>query len=136
MKPRRTKELKDAEAEWYAKLKVEGFQDIEDISNPDRPLKAWHSSRFKSESSLIRQAKRAEYDKQIEKFLNHPHFDELCRLIAKRDKRVTVTPEKVKNILYLHNSGCPERKIAETINCHRTTVTLTLKKAKEWMKVA
>jgi hypothetical protein len=41
------------QAEWYAKLKAEGFSDIEDLKNPNRPLKIYHSSRIPKTQTQI-----------------------------------------------------------------------------------
>ena len=45
-KSRRRETFKQLEARWYRRLKDEGFDDIEDTSRPERPLKSWHSFRF------------------------------------------------------------------------------------------
>lgn len=143
MKPvRKAADLKELEKEWYAKLKKtkckeypNGFQDIEDHSEPDRPLKAWHSKKFGTERSLERQANQAKYNKQIEDFLNHYRINEICRQIAEHGNS-TVTPKTVKKILELHSDGKPEREIAKKVRRGKKCVHLTLSKAREWMKVA
>lgn len=136
MKPRNRKQtFKEREAEWYAKLKASGFVDIENTSNPDRPLKDWHSTKFLSERSRIRQAEREEYNRMIETFLESGAINEICSSMVKHGRN-KIGPKKAKNILVLHVNGLPERKIAKKVRCSRDIVNRTLKKAKEWMKVA
>lgn len=36
--------FKQLQAKWYAKLKAKGFEDIEDVSRDDRPLKRWDAN--------------------------------------------------------------------------------------------
>lgn len=136
MKPRnRKRTFKEEEQDWYAKLKSKGFTDIEDTSNPDRPLKDWHSTKFTSERSRIRQAQREAYNKKLEDFLNSNAINEICALMTKHGRN-TIGPKKAKNILILHLNGDDERKIAKKKKCSRDVVNRTLRKAKEWMKVA
>ncbi len=113
MKPRRKqKTFKEEEQEWYARLKASGFEDIENTSKPDRPLKDWHSTKFMSERSRIRQAEREEYDRMIENFLASSEINEICSIIVKHGRN-TIGPKRAKNILELHVLGLPERKIAK-----------------------
>lgn len=139
MKPKRIRKkpvsLKDEEAWWYARLKVEGFQDIEDISKPDRPLKEWHSQKFASQRSRIRQTQRDNYNKMIDNFINSKAINEICSLITKHGN-VLVKPDQVKQILELHRDGLTERKIAEKIKCGKKSVHSTIEKARTWMKLA
>lgn len=43
-------QFKELEAKWYKKLEASGFDDIEDTTNPDRPLKTWAKSDFLEKS--------------------------------------------------------------------------------------
>lgn len=139
MKPRRTRQktlsLKDAENEWYAKLKANGFQDIEDTSKPDRPLKEWHSSKFTTERSRVRQLQRENYNRMIDNFINSRAINEICSLIVQHGNS-TIRPREVKKILEFHRDGFTERKIAEELKVGKKCVHLTLVKARAWMKVA
>ncbi len=137
MKQRRTKAkpFKQLQEEWNAKLKTSGFQDIEDTSRPDRPLKEWHSTKFCSERSRIRQAQREKYNKAIDDFINSESINEICELIA-RHGNSAFSAHQVKRVLELHREGLDERKIAKAVRRGKTSVHLVLTKAKEWMKVA
>jgi hypothetical protein len=130
--PRPFSEIQD---EWYAKIKADGFEDIENHSHPDRPLKEWHSQKFLSQRSRIRQEERERYNEQIQDFLNYHHFDEICKLMVKHGNN-TLTPKKVKTIIELHQAGLPQRKIAKKLRRSRWCVRLTLIKAQIWMKLA
>lgn len=142
MKKCRKDNLKDLQAEWYEKLQIaksdeypDGFKDIEDTSNPDRPLKEWHSRRFRTERSRIRQEQQEQYDKQLSEFLNSNSIDEICSLIVQHGNS-SISPKKVKKILDLHRNRISERNIAKKLRCGKKCVHITLKKAKTWMKVA
>lgn len=125
----------DLEKEWYEKLRKSGFVDIEDTRQFERPLKDWHSTKFASERSRIRQAQREAYNKKLEDFLNSNAINEICALMTKHGRN-TIGPKKAKNILILHLNGEDERKIAKKKKCSRDVVNRTLRKAKEWMRVA
>jgi hypothetical protein len=134
MKPRKTK-AKNTQSYWYDRLKEEGFQDIEDTSNPERPLKEWHSRKFLSERSRARQEARENYNKMIDNFINSRSLDDICRLITKHGNSA-LEPSDVKKILELHKDGLPERKIATKIKVSKNCIHLTLEKARTWMKLA
>jgi hypothetical protein len=125
----------ELEREWYQKLAKSGFVDIEDTANPERPLKQWHSRKFCSERSRIRQGQRKAYDEKISAFINSPSFHEICALIAQHWNN-KLTPRKIKRLLELHRGGLSERKIAEKLKCGKKSVHLTLVKARQWMEVA
>lgn len=40
--------IEDLKRVWYEKLKQDGFDDCEDTSHPDQPLKTWHSFKWKN----------------------------------------------------------------------------------------
>lgn len=135
MKPKRIKTAKEIETEWYAKLKTAGFQDIEDTSKPDRPLKQWHSRKFISEKSMTRQAQRENYNKMIDNFINSRVINEICGLMTAHGNNV-LKPEGAKKILELHRDGLPQRKIAQRMKISQKCVHHTLEKARTWMKLA
>ena len=61
--PQRKDDLKRAEKEWYAKLKKAGFEDIEDTSIKERPLKAWHSFKYQAMDPVAIKAIQVYYEK-------------------------------------------------------------------------
>lgn len=130
---RRKKSFKEIEQHWYSKLK--GFVDIEDTSNPDRPLKEWHSTKFTSDRSKVRQEQREKYNAKIAEFINSREINEICSLMVQHGNS-SFGPKKLKKILELHNDGFTERAIAKKIRRSKNCIHKTLKKAKEWMKVA
>jgi hypothetical protein len=62
MDPRKSKDFKTIERDWYRKLKETGFEDIEDTSRPDRMLKSWHSFRHRKFSTLQIDCVKTYYD--------------------------------------------------------------------------
>ncbi len=129
------KSFKELEAEWYGRLKKEGFEDIENTSRPDRPLKEWHSRIFKSDAAQVRRARYEDYDWRLTSFINAPDINEICSLTVKHGNS-SLEPKKVKRILELHHGGLTERTIAKKTKCSRDSINRILKKAKAWMKVA
>lgn len=134
MKKGTKKPFKEIESEWYERLKIGGFQDIEDTSNPDRPLKEWHSKKFATERSRVRQAERENYNRMIDNFINSIGFGDICKLIT-RHGNSTLSPGDAKKILELHRNGWSQRKIANKLKCGKKCVHLTIDKAKIWMKL-
>ena len=90
--------FKEAEAQWYKKLKDEGFQDIEDTSRDDRPLKVWDRSYFLKLDDLSFAAKQSYY-RQASNFLEQHDFKN----------------EVQRRIWELHTEGISRRDIASKI---------------------
>lgn len=132
---RKPVDFKELEAKWYAKLKKGGFQDIEKVSVPGRPLISFHSNHFAKPAVVAQRAKKEKYYRQIEDFVNHNKIHEICKSIAEHGNN-SVSPKIVKNIIELHGSGFSERKIAKKIRRSNDSVHRVLVKAREWMKVA
>lgn len=127
------KSFKELEAFWYAKL--EGFKDIENTALNDRPLLKCHSFVFVSERVQVIKEDTEVYSECIAQFLAHPEIDEICEIMVKHGN-CAFKPKQVIEILKLHHGGWTERKIATYFNREKTCVHRTLKKAREWMKVA
>ena len=47
--PFNTKAFKALQEKWYKKAKDSGFEDAEDATNDNSPLKAWHDQYFRAE---------------------------------------------------------------------------------------
>lgn len=131
----KTDSFKELEAKWYEKLKKDGFVDIENTTDPARPLKLYHSHQFKRERTVSKMVAREKYNRQIDDFINHKRIHEICKHIAGHGNS-TVKPKTVLKILELHSGGLTERAIAKKTRRGKKCVHLTLKKAREWMKVA
>lgn len=86
------------EKHWYGKLQASGFNDIEDHSRRDRPLKAWHTFRFKYANITVR-ANCEEYFNDAKELLHTYKF--------KNDTH--------KRIWELHAQGFSKRKIEQAI---------------------
>ncbi len=142
MNPKRPKKFKELEAQFYSLLADTGFDDIEDVSQPDRPLKEWHSRKFctraareRQEYAIERQASREKYEKQISDFLNAGQLEEICQVIVAHGRN-SIDGNQVAEILELHRAGKSERAIAEKIGCGKDAVHRALKKARTWMQAA
>lgn len=138
----RSDTFRDLEAHWNEKLRTakskeypNGFYDIEDVSDPERPLKELHSQHFRKPSVLRRMEARERYNKRIDDFINHSNFTQICSSITSHGNS-SLTPAIVRKILEFHRNGLPERDIARKIRRGKKAVHLTLSKAREWMKVA
>lgn len=134
--------FRELEAEWYEKIRTKkskeypnGFRDIENTDDPDRPLKVYDNRHFQKPVIQKRQIAREAYNKRIDDFINHPEFEKICKSMT-RHKNSALTPAKVKKILELHRDGATERSIAEKMDRSKNCVHLTIAKAQEWMKVA
>lgn len=132
---RKSRSFKELEAEWYEKLAKSGFKDIENTSDPERPLKQYHAQKFGSTKSRIKQSQREEYNKKVDDFINDQSLHEICVSISAHGNS-TITPATVKKILEFHREGFTERTIARKVRKGKKCVHLTLTKAREWMKVA
>ncbi len=60
------KSFEDLKQHWYAQLKDNGFQDAEDTSHPDYPLKTWHSFKWRNTPDQKTIATREYYSKAIQ----------------------------------------------------------------------
>lgn len=89
---------KKLEQEWYQKLKDDGFEDIEDSNNPNRPLKAWHNFRFRQVNPARRKVTEAYYEKACALLHTYPFINEIT-----------------KRIWELHCQGFSKREIEEAI---------------------
>jgi len=102
-------EFKAMEQEWYQKLKEDGFEDIEDTSRKDMPLKTWHSIKFKLKDSKTRMHKQTYYEDAKEllltyKFKNETHktiWSLHCEGLSSRDIEVKLAVlAELKRIKY------------------------------------
>lgn len=91
--------LKKIQSEWYARLKGEGFIDIEDTERQDAPLKTWHSLKWQNVTRETWDAVSSYFD-QAKALLDTYQFD---------------TPMH-KRIWELHCQGLSRRKIEKALS--------------------
>lgn len=129
------KRLKTAQDKFYAILKRDGFEDIENADFPDRPLKEWHNHKFSSESSQSKMAIREEYQKLIDDFTNSKDFEDVCIVITKHGN-CKLSIQDIKEI-WNDNSqlGHTERDIAEKFNKSKTCIHGVLERLRKWMSL-
>lgn len=130
----KTKSVKDLQKQWYAKLEKEGFSDIENTDNPNRPLIEWHSFKLPSEKFQIMQANRAEYQKNIEDFSNHPSFPDICETMVKHGNCKFESWE-INLVWAYHIDGLTTREIAKKFGKVKSRIDDILKGLREWMRL-
>jgi hypothetical protein len=67
----KTKEFKELQAKWYAKLEKKGFVDVE---QDEDKLKAWHSHRFQNQNNTNDMEAKQEYYRMAGIFLYEHEF--------------------------------------------------------------
>ncbi len=125
------KSLKDLQTEWYDKLKAEGFIDIE---SKNKALIEWHSFKFTSQRFQIIQASRAQYQKQIDDFRNHPAFTEACKSMVKHGNS-KFTELEVELIWTLHTEGETTRDIASKVQRVKSRIDDIIRGLRQWMRL-
>lgn len=105
-------EFKELEREWYQKLAKEGFEDAEDASVEWRPMRAWHSFRFKNITPIEIDALDAYYHKAKELLHSYEFESNMHRLIWE-----------------LHTEGYSKRRIEKAISGHKDNYK------REWIAV-
>lgn len=119
--PQKPQSLKKLQAEWYKKLKNEGFVDIE---QDEDTLKTWASSDFteKTRQASTLYSQRAEYYYMANHFLNKYAFED----------------DKERIVWEYHSNGISIRNIAKILTknglkASRDTIWRTIKTLKKEM---
>ncbi len=132
---------------WYQRLKESGFEDIEDVSRRDRPLKSWQSWQFTEESRSQRRARNEEYQSLIDSFLHREDFPGICEIVAPEiqaePKRyrgckpgaLPFSAAQVRQAWELHCEGITERQIAARLERSKTGVHKILASLRIWAKL-
>ena len=128
-------QFKQIEAHWYKKLKDEGFEDIENVKDKDRPLVEWHSFKFTSESTQIRKIRRTPYQIQIDLFANHPELEEILKIFVNHGNSL-FDEVGIKQIWDMHRQGITQREIAKEMHCSQPGIFFLLRRIRDWMKIS
>lgn len=132
MPPERVRpSLEELTTYWNKRLEESGFRDIEES---DSSLKEWHSFKFISISSQLRQSKRSGYQLQIDSFANDPQFTEILKLMVKHGNS-RFSEVQVETIWTMHRDGLTERRIALEMNSTKSCIHFLLQRMKEWMNL-
>jgi GNAT superfamily N-acetyltransferase len=135
-----SKTLHELEREWYERLKKEGFEDIEDHTYPDKPLKRWSGAHGVGIVDAVKHQEANEPhqssfpDKRFakeERLLNHADFDEICRLICGHGNH-KLTAELVRAIFEKYVDGDTNREIAEALGINHVSVFRCIEKLRNW----
>jgi hypothetical protein len=105
MKPCNKKGFKELQRIWYEKIKEKGFEDIEDTKNPERPLKCWHSFKFKLKPIVQTNAQK-DFFEMASGLLHSFHFK----------------TKHYRKIWRLFCEGQKEREIARKLKIPKSTV--------------
>ncbi len=128
--PKDDQDLKALTKEWYAKLKAEGFNDIEDVTSAREYIKNW-STRFHFQYTPEEFQEKQEYYEIASNFLHSYDFAWIpgASLVNWCDRE----------IWRLHVEGVPYRKISEELSkngwkMNKDTVNARVIKLVEIMK--
>lgn len=145
------KSFSEQEADWYKALAQDGFEDIEDTSLADRPLKKW--------TGVIGEVTYDKFDKLIsildfyshtqpgedvksnyphplfyleERLLNSEEFNEICEYICThRNRNITII--QVKIIWEMYIDGGTNKGISKVLGIHDSTIFRIIKALREWL---
>lgn len=124
----------ELQMKWYAALAKDGFQDIEDITDPHRPLVKWSGV---SHNGLV-ESERAELPLWpespfliLQELLYHSELSMVCESICKHGNH-SLTPCLVKKVLEMQIQGMTCRKIGKILDISYVAVFRTQKKLSEW----
>ena len=92
-------EFKQIQQDWYNRLSNDGFQDIEDVTHPLRPLQTWHNLKFRDVSQDVIESRLKYYSKAKDLLNTYPFQNEVHQKIWE-----------------LHSDGITARKIEKLIN--------------------
>lgn len=98
----KSKKDKALERHWYEKLREQGFEDCEDTTKRDRPLKQWDSFKMPAKNATQRQASTDYYEAAL-KLAQMRRFESLV----------------YRRIWELHCLGMTEREIERAIKNSR-----------------
>lgn len=138
--PMSTSEFKKVQDEWYAILKKDGFEDIEDHSFDDKPLKRWSGI---SALGLIDSLASQEAGEPIqssfpekrfvkeERLLNHAAFDDICSSVCGHYNHKLVAAE-VRRIWEMYVEGETNRGIAKATKINNVTVFRCIVSLTKW----
>lgn len=109
----KSEKFKQEKSKWYAKLKEQGFEDIEEEHDEEDILKTWDSTQFRRRRTQAYAEENKEYYRVCSIFLHLHKFKD----------------EREHRIWSLHCSGLSVRKIAVMVDwnkdlVHRTIMTL------------
>lgn len=138
----------EIQAEWYGKLAQEGFKDLEDTSNPERPLRRWSGTSWRMEyvgvqGDIVYHSKNAFKNtspwpenpfRYQEDLFYHPDVLSICDSICKHGNH-SLKPIQVKLILEYQLQGMTCRDIGIMLGIGYVTVFRVQKKILEWAKL-
>lgn len=151
-----TETFETIQKKWYERAENSGFNDIEDTSRNDRPLKSWSGKSLTLHTSdagpdiefspdyLLDEIASTEpltrlktsfpepIYRQEEMFLDHPEFKNICIAICNHGNS-KFTIEILINIWIDYCAGQSVRIIGEKYKIHYSQVSRAINKIDEWM---
>lgn len=137
----------ELQSEWYERLAKEGFSDIEDFNQKDRPLKEWSNTRARTSSigteiqmiqpeysAVICQLPCSAFEKE-EAFLKHSNFESICISVTsnRKGRHCSLTPTQVLELWTWHCQGQSNRSIGRQLGTSEGSIRRMLIKLTEWM---
>lgn len=122
------------QAEWYERLAQEGFADIEDTTQPNRPLLSWSGlcCGHMTESDRVVLPGWPESPFILrEELLYHPEFSDICESICKHGSN-SLLPHQIRSILEMQINGMSCRQIGEALSANYSSIFRAQKKLLEW----
>lgn len=132
--------FKKAQAEWYEILKRSGFEDIEDHSFEDKPLKRWSgvpalglidSLACQEAGAPIQSSFPEKRFIKEERLLNHADFDAICASVCGHGNHKLVASQ-VRVIWELHLEGETVRRISKTVKINYVTIFRCIVSLTKW----
>lgn len=125
------------------RIRIAGFEDIEDIDHDDRPLKKWTSSFYHANSTTPLPAHQPEASPMVSNFpspvfqteeglLNNPEFASVCERIC-RHRNNSLSPAQIHTIWSRHCAGDSNRTIATDLQSTEASVRRAIVKIISWM---
>jgi hypothetical protein len=128
------------QSKWYGIIKDHGFQDQEDTTRTDRPLKKWSglSALYVDVHQPAGVGMVSSFPQSIyreeEIFGGHPGFHDLCQRICRHGNSVS-TPMQVAALWEDYCLGLSCREMGVKYGLNYTTAFRTVKRVKEWMNL-
>ena len=142
--PQTPKSFNQTQAEWYDRLERDGFVDIEDHTQEERPLKRCSGFSMKRNtldavisqppySPIISSWPESHRSKE-DNFLNHSEFPNCCLSICKHGNNA-VTAKNAELIWNHHADGHSTRTIERFTGIDHVTVFRVITRLTQWMNL-
>lgn len=133
-------DFKKLQAKWYSRLAKDGFEDIEDHTHEDKPLKRWSGipaisiidvfAHQEAGTSIQSSFPEKRFGKE-EQLLNHSDFELICVSICSHGNH-KLEPKQIRDIWERHLEGETNRGIAKAVKINHITVYRCIATLTKW----